>query len=495
MQHIGHIQAFHDERSQSHHCTLRKLVDEFYDGYSDKHPAVEHTLRIHGRPHEQLLMAQQQPSLAEDNLRIAYYQSPEKQARNLHTVTTIGKYIKRFWPDLADHTIRDIAALFGPDEIVILDKMEDIINAIQKGPYSCMKWNETGSGSDREYAHEDVYTSTHPYHAYCPSLGWRLVVRRQGLEVQGRALINVANRDVFVRSYAAPVENNKYSETDQKIEAYLLDKGFKKYHAWPEGTKLLKVPFGNAAFIVPFLDPGSTEIESNGRNLRVEDDYLVRDDEGDFDADCTDGTYSDSDHSDRIQCEDCDDRMDSDECTYVGQHGSRCVCNNCMDNYTYVYGNGGQQYYIPDSEAITVDCESYDPRYLSDNNIIRLGNGDYCGEDDAIYIESESEYYHVDDIGSDKDTNREIVRSGDDEYELRDNCKWCHVNEEWYLEDEMTELNHYWVKDTQLQDHLMEMDLDDLKHNHPNGESVMADWTAYQHANNPDQLVLEMEGN
>ena len=76
-----------------------------------------------------------------------------------------------------------------------------------------------------------------------------------------------------------------------------------------------------------------------------------------------------------------------------------------------------------------VDGEYYDRDYLSDNGIVELHDGDYCHQDNAVYIDSEDAYYHVDsgDICYAQDSNQ---------YELVDNCWRCEESGNWYTDDE-----------------------------------------------------------
>jgi hypothetical protein len=128
-------------------------------------------------------------------------------------------------------------------------------------------------------------------------------------------------------------------------------------------------------------------------------------------------------------CEDCGEGEHEDEVRWVGIHEDRCVCHNCIDNYTYAYGRRGREYYVPDDEAVYVDGEYYDREYLSDNSIVELHDGDYCHHDNAAYIESEDAYYHVDsgDICYAEDSNQ---------YELIENCWQCDESGKWYTDDE-----------------------------------------------------------
>ena len=120
--------------------------------------------------------------------------------------------------------------------------------------------------------------------------------------------------------------------------------------------------------------------------------------------------------------------------TWIGQHGDEGqVCQHCLDNnYTYVYGRRGDQYYIREAYAIRVDDEYYDEDYLADNNIVQLENGDFAHIDNAICVDGCS-WYHCDD--------EDIVYAEDaEQYVMREDCWQCNESDKWYTNDTDYEL-------------------------------------------------------
>jgi hypothetical protein len=114
---------------------------------------------------------------------------------------------------------------------------------------------------------------------------------------------------------------------------------------------------------------------------------------------------------------------------WVGRWEDRRVCCSCCDNdYTYAYGNNGNQYYIHNDDVVDVHGDWYDVNYLSDNDIVTLADGDYSHIDNAVYIEAHDEYYADDDsdICYAEDTGR---------YELRDDCWQCSDSDKWFTDD------------------------------------------------------------
>jgi hypothetical protein len=118
------------------------------------------------------------------------------------------------------------------------------------------------------------------------------------------------------------------------------------------------------------------------------------------------------------------------------------VCSNCYENdYTVVYGRRGEQYAVPNDDAIEADGEYYDPEWLSDNGIVELHTGDYTHSDNATWIESESAYYpsESDDICFTKAGEYELrddcVELDDGEYCLESDAWCCEHSGEWYEND------------------------------------------------------------
>jgi hypothetical protein len=82
--------------------------------------------------------------------------------------------------------------------------------------------------------------------------------------------------------------------------------------------------------------------------------------------------------------------MHEDDMHGIGYHYEEHVGPCCIDSYTYVVGRNGCEYYIPRGDAIYVESQDqyYDPDYLERNGIVELDNGDYEHRDDAVWLES-----------------------------------------------------------------------------------------------------------
>jgi hypothetical protein len=356
------------------------------------HPAVV-TALDNQRPKEWHLVVLQHPHIAEDNTRLAYTQSDRKGDANIQTTTSIGKYLKRHWPDTPDHVLHSWASTYSPDAFYLQDTKLDIIRAAELGPSSCMqstnRYSNIPFDADNLPALKDgtideSELDTHPYACYDPEYGWKVAVRKSGDKILGRALVNGKK---FVRSYAVPSGAGR-SEPDSCLEAWLEKQGIKQASSWPEGTQLARLNHPReGGTMCPYLD-GSRD------NVDVYRDYLEIVSSGEYEAQQTDGTLEEQGGS---TCHDCGGRVDEDETYFVGRHEDRCVGSCCIGGYTLVRSSSGRrydEYYVPDDQAIDVSGKSYDTENLPDD-IVCLENGDYAEFDDCVCIEGE--YYHQDD--------------------------------------------------------------------------------------------------
>jgi hypothetical protein len=143
------------------------------------------------------------------------------------------------------------------------------------------------------------------------------------------------------------------------------------------------------------------------------------------------GGYPTNDEEDEnsFDCEDCGDRTSDDDGYWIGRGEDTRVCESCLNNdYTYVYGRRGNQYYVHNDNVVYVDSQSeyYDQDYLSDNEIIELECGEYAPMDEAVEINGD--WYLMDD--------ERICRFEDtDEYGLTEDGWQCAQSCNWYSDD------------------------------------------------------------
>lgn len=356
-----------------------------------------------------------------DRSKIAYTQNEAKGQKDIQTVTSVGKYLTRHF-DLPDHTIRDLVSRYGSSaRFQFVNTTAEMIYHLHRGPKSCMVW-----GTDHGIKCDDGVTR-HPYEAYDPKYGWHMAVRVEGDVTMGRALCMTSPMDgvkYFVRSYLRPSNESSYSQTDDGMDTWLKEQGYTKESYWREGERLAYHP-ARDNFLAPYLDGGERHVEVNAHERWLE---IASD--GSWICENT-GGYATNDEEDEnsFDCEDCGDRTSDDDGYWIGRGEDTRVCRSCLeDSYVYAYGRRGNQYYVHQDNAVYIDSQSehYDQDYLSDNEIIELECGEYAPMDEAVEINGD--WYLMDD--------ERICRFEDtDEYGLTEDGWQCAQSCNWYSED------------------------------------------------------------
>jgi hypothetical protein len=386
-----------------------------------------------------------------DRSKIAYTQNEAKGQKDIQTVTSVGKYLTRHF-DLPDHTIRDLVSRYGSAaRFQFVHTTAEMIYHLHRGPKSCMVWS-----TDHGIRCDDGVTR-HPYETYDPKYGWHMAVRIEGDVTMGRALCMTSPMDgvkYFVRSYLRPSNESSYSQTDDGMDTWLKEQGYTKESYWRDGEKLAYHP-ARDAFLAPYLDGGERHVDVNEHER-----WLVIDSDGDWICENT-GGYATNDEEDEnsFDCEDCGDRTSDDDGYWIGRGEDTRVCESCLNNdYTYVYGRRGNQYYVHNDNVVYVDSQSehYDQDYLSDNEIIELECGEYAPMDEAVEINGD--WYLMDD--------ERICRFEDtDEYGLTEDGWQCASSCNWYSEDcdKYTEYEGERYHDDYIPQHVADATADDAE--------------------------------
>lgn len=372
------------------------------------HPAVPDAFD-YADPYNWQQLLLEWPHKAETDInRLAYTRDERAGEADKQTVTTIGKYLARHF-DLPDHTIRDIAARYTATGSVFkfLNTTDDMVHAVNNGPYSCMCWRE------RDNVRCTDGVARHPYEVYDSKYGWHMAVRiaEEG-RIDARALCNTeGEQKYFVRSYKRD-PGGGYSYADEHLEAWLKGQGYSHQSEWHEGARMAYYETRND-FLAPYIDGDTKHVSV----CRAPDgkQYLEIDSGGEFDCDNTDGVPSGGGN---CTCDDCGESYHEDDMHYVGYSDDRYICSGCLENdYTFVVGRRGNTYYVSNDYIVYVESqgEYYDVDYLDDNNIVQLENGDYEHGDNAVHIESVDEWYSTDD-------DRIVFDGYNERDELIDNC-------------------------------------------------------------------------
>lgn len=413
----GRIDAYNDNYRELS-CFAREWHQDLQMRFR-LHPAVDKLLADY-RPLDWQQLVLEYPHQAEsDRNRVAYTQNERKGEANVQTVTSLGKYLTRHFPQLPDHEIRNTVASYSVTGCKVVYTIAEMIDALSRGPHSCMRWNDG----------RNVDVDTHPYKVYDPRLGWGMAVREEGGEVVGRALVYERD-DIkrFVRTYHRPSTSSSFSHADDNLNAWLRDQGYEHANDW-EDCLMRHYDGRNGMPLAPYLDGGVKDVDAI---VREGNKYLIVKDGGEYRFEHTDGSCSSNE--DRESCNDCGALIDDGDGYWVNAAEDEYVCQHCCDNnYYYAYGRRGNQYYVYCNNVVHVGDEAYDEDYLSDNGIVSLHSGEYVHSDNAVYIESVSEYY-------DCDSDDICYDDYNDQYSLRDDLvqledgSMCHQDDAWQCE-------------------------------------------------------------
>jgi hypothetical protein len=160
-----------------------------------------------------------------DPAMVRFFPDERAQAKDVLVETTITKYVRRFFPDISDTRLQDIALLHKTtvleDGVEFFTSPEDILNVYDHGPASCMG----GKAANWFGGH------THPTAAYANCDGVKLAAIRNGpgtFSARGFVIEN-DKKKVFIRCYG----------DERGLVARLSKRGFVKGN-W-DGVKLKKI--------------------------------------------------------------------------------------------------------------------------------------------------------------------------------------------------------------------------------------------------------------
>ena len=437
------------------------------------HPAVLNALEVY-EPEDWQAIFWEYPYVAvSDPTRLAFSRNAQHLATDRQTLTTVPRYLKRHFPMLGDHVIRDLALYNGSDTFEFVDDIRMMIGIVETCRiWSCMqgmcaaavRWMKDNDATFDE--------TDHPYCVYDPDFGWKLAIRRDRTgEVVGRALVHEdshgdSNDSIYVRTYMA--DGSRGNKADPNLEAWLESQGVKRRDEWKIGTQLARVETRNGGYRMPYIDGDTYRLEDCGDCFEISR-Y------GEYEAQSTSGEINTGE-----TCEECGDRQDEDDMTWVGQNMETHVCNSCCDSrYTYVQASRrhGDNYFIENRFAVEVDGDYYDEDNLPDH-IVQLENGDYAHIDNVVEVDGDYYLTDDDDIVYLEDSN---------EYALIDDC-WQDCDGKWHSSDEESlEIDGK----TYLQSDCEMDDLTDLWYA-PGTEMVDLPSGKQAHPSNPAVLQVEL---
>jgi hypothetical protein len=366
---------------------------------------------------------------------IAYYPNLDHFRQGREVRTKLGKYLTQFKEEiqLNDLEIKSITEAHTARvqaqqgwEVRFIESTDGTgwVNIYGQGERfnSCM----TNSKAVQVYAHEKSVL--------------KLAYMLEGGSVIARAIVRTQNNwddtgdasKGYIRVYPDP---NGHAEGRFMLDT-LKNLGYEKQTNL-NGCLLTAIQHvdDDDVFMSPYIDYGNGGSQTADPENIDGKTYLVIGD-GEYDLANTGGWTS---NVETWNCDECGDEVDEDEIEYV-EDADRHVCNDCLSNdYTYVYGRNGDQYYVHHDNAIYASDEYYDSNYLSENDIYPC--------------EASDEYYHIDDLVNTsmgfihesyakrldyEDSEGNNYAHEDDIYELS-NGKLCHSNDAEELQEEINE--------------------------------------------------------
>jgi hypothetical protein len=290
---------------------------------------------------------------------LAYFQTDDKLRRDISTKISVGRFVKKFWPDLPDHEVAAVVnahrSEVGKRGVKFSTDPDEIVRIYEYGPRSCMK----GKDCVRVYGNS-------------PDLAVAYLGNLESNEVSARAVV-WPDEKLYVRVYG-----------DDLLRLLLEQQGYENCDL--DGARVRRIE-ERGSVVMPYLDgPQNAKESSCGQ-------YMILTDDGEYECTNTSGYASGG----REQCDCCGDRYDPDD-LYTATDGNR-VCGDCIGSDDYEGTSCSYVWAITDAGWIhdtqpmpRCDCwwSSYHERWVSEDlsysdfDLVELECGDIVSEDEAV---------------------------------------------------------------------------------------------------------------
>lgn len=255
---------------------------------------------------------------------IAYTPSDTYGQADRQVRLKFGRYLKKFFPAMADASVQAyvtelklaLAIAENPATLHFTTDCETISKIFET--------RMCASGSSCESCMYDKFTylKTRPYHVYAdsPDVAVAYVTSGPDSDIVSRSVVSIKDKE-WVRAYSRYDGDN---DADcGTLKELLKQAGYTKGDLI--GNRLTKLPdhLGrNGKPMLPYIDNGGAHVRDEGKYWEV-----VEDGEGDWEADCTDGSATRS----GSRCSECDERIDDCECSTCDCCGDRSPhgCDDC----------------------------------------------------------------------------------------------------------------------------------------------------------------------
>ncbi len=381
------------------------------------------------------LLAPYFPILSEDGQTVSIFCSLPDFLRDKRTDIKLGKFIRRL-ADAPDHTVEELVSTIRSTLAATFSlavTAEEIKTVYLNGPYSCM----AGDGVTQTWKHSEY----HPTEIYCYPHDRKTIGCQDdnGIYVAYLGPLDAPQARAVVRHFpdGSKCFNTTYGYS--LLRKLLRKAGYNSYHDMLDGAKLTRIGDESEGFLCPYLD-GYSGVDDRGEYLVAGEDYS-----------CTTEGWTESPHTER--CENCGDRVDEYDATYIEDVGY--MCQDCLDrHYTYARIRRGrwgwEEEYIPNSDVVTMTdtgnaysfgCAQDECHYCEDcDDWYEDGDNMTCTDDGELLCESCADARETERVRQEEFDkvycNAIVDYHGDGEYKTQRMCK-----------DECALTDIGWVKD------------------------------------------------
>ena len=288
---------------------------------------------------------------------LAYFQTDDKLRRDISTKISVGRFVKKFWPHLLDHEVRDIVNVYrnevGKRNVKFSTDPSEIVRIYEYGPRSCMR------GMDCVRIYGDS-----------PDLAVAYLGDLEAREISARAVVWPTQKR-YVRIYG-----------DDLLRVSLERMGYRSGDLEGARVRLIEE---HGRIVMPYLD-GPQSADEDG-------DWLILTEDGDIGCSNTNGYASGG----RERCSCCGGRVGDGE-IYTADDGER-VCTDCIGSHdfghtscSYVWATVDARWHHDTEVCRRDNCwwSEYHDMWVSDDlsysdfGLVELECGDIVPEDEAV---------------------------------------------------------------------------------------------------------------
>lgn len=324
----------------------------------------------------------------DEPLYIAYTPSEEYGKQDRRVKTTVGRYLKKHYPELTDLDIRALSDAhryyYGTDDILWAASAADIERVYTTGPHSCMAyiWTDT---STRFGSH------MHPSVVYADLPWFRLAYLERNGKINARCLTYINPDDScdkrWVRIYG-----------DDLLRVKLENSGFVKSNL--EGARIHKIPAIRTdgallpdTYVCPYIDDqtgremqtlatdgsalfkigrGSEYLGTHTQGLTGQHYSYIREAGARWSLDTPEEDSDSDDEESTGTCDICTTRVPDDSLEWSEFHED-FICDGCRSEYVEaIYTLEGRQTLVRADSAVEIDGRFF---VATPNDIITIAAG------------------------------------------------------------------------------------------------------------------------